>query len=810
MPMNLKTFKARFGKKPLDEETPRERSDRLALEMKAKLAAGLKRGDPVAVDADKELKLLLAAEKWSEAGDLLQELGPKVAVDAVQAAKLRTDLAAEMKRAEDKDVKMLPQPLYAARTSVEAAIAADDYDEAAARLKGFSDIVQNFLDRCAAMEQSLIDAQALWQKVLARQNAGELVSLATEFQAMGNKMTMVLPQAVAKLEKATVDTTFSEVRVLADTLLAPISDAALKKAYTERHEASRAKLKTWEDLAALKDARLGPVQGELDTFVATLAAARKADTEDHHDVAVAKLDEAIAAVATLAGAATRRFDALAAAAPFFNKLLAGSGKAPPDLTTGLNAAALYDLASKARGELKKGAFVAAFDLIDRYEAERKNPSPVVPPVKKVSPKAAEYQKLIKDKDRAAITAALLKSDADLAGFRDQPGAIDLLDTMVADIGPKADSPEKRKFVQAAMMARFGLSQVSGGTGDKGLSTKALPRMYKVLKLLPEEHAADNEMVSSIERQKEHDTSFHQGNKVVLKAGKTGKEGGTFDDTTLHEVGHGVDAKFSFMDTNGAARQYGGWRTESFDDVKKVAGEGLDFYGHFGKKGVARGLLEKVLQLAFTGSDPKTLQGQFKAANDPSADPEPAIRKHPAVLHAIAGVGAAADDDAKRDLSFAARKLIKGGNATLNAMVQAVAEAICFGRTLDQAVTAQLGTLKTPDKLPADAVWQEMAVHPAIDFAVNARLKSGSTGLWDQGDAGAKRCSVKGRVYQEAYTNNWVSYYLSARSTKVSNYQFRAPPEWFAECYSRFFLKKLDKSHPLALWLAPQVKTTAAS
>lgn len=42
------------------------------------------------------------------------------------------------------------------------------------------------------------------------------------------------------------------------------------------------------------------------------------------------------------------------------------------------------------------------------------------------------------------------------------------------------------------------------------------------------------------------------------------------------------------------------------------------------------------------------------------------------------------------------------------------------------------------------------------------------------------------VYQESYTPRWVRYRHEARSRLVSKYQFRAPGEWFAECYDRYY------------------------
>jgi hypothetical protein len=805
--MDLKTFKARFGKKSVDEETPEERYRRLKQKMQPKMQAGTKRGDDVARRASNEMYRHVADKNWDAAADILEEIAGTVAVDPAKAKKLRDDLAAAVELAEAKG--LLPQPLAAVRDSVEAAIVTDDYDAADDRLADLRDLIADHLDLCKTYEDRMTEAQARWQQVMARKRAGEVADDDKDFAALGGKVTAALPAAVKKLDFGGADTLLGEIRLLADKLLVPPADDVLKKTYVERHLKSAALLKEWEDLANNNDALLAPFKDGLAKFVAALGAARTAAGEDKYDVALKKLDEAVAATAAVKSALRQRFEAMAAAAPFFNEILAANGKAPAGLKAGLNAGALFALASSARtAGPGQGDFLKAMKAVEAYEAERKNPTPVVAAVKAVSPKAAAYQQLIQGKDRAALTTELMKPDADLAAFREQPGATDLLDDMVKEIGPKANTPEKRKFVQAAMMARYGLKEVSGGADAKGMSSKALPRMYKVLALLPPEHTTDNPLVTSIERQKAHDTSTHSeaGAKIVLKAGKTGKPGGTFDDTTLHEVGHGVDSQFSFMKSNGKARQYGGWRDETFDSVKQVAGAELGFYTHFESKGVARGLLEKYLHLALSGNDPKTLPGQFKAANAANADPGPEIKQHAAVQHAAAGYMAAKDDDdLKRDLFFAARKLIKGGDATKNALVLAVTEAVCFGKSIDEAVAALLGSLKSTDKMPDDAMWQEMAVHPAIDFAGNVRLKAGSTGLWDQGDAGARRCAVKGRVYQEAYTNNWVSYQLAARASKVSNYQFRHRMEWFAECYSRFFLGTLDATHPLAIWLAPQKK-----
>lgn len=73
-------------------------------------------------------------------------------------------------------------------------------------------------------------------------------------------------------------------------------------------------------------------------------------------------------------------------------------------------------------------------------------------------------------------------------------------------------------------------------------------------------------------------------------------------------------------------------------------------------------------------------------------------------------------------------------------------------------------------------------------------------LW-YNPAGTKQCAINGRVYQEAYAGDWVSYSLAARAQGISSYQFRSPVEWFADLYAAYYCKKLKPSHPAMAWLS---------
>lgn len=76
----------------------------------------------------------------------------------------------------------------------------------------------------------------------------------------------------------------------------------------------------------------------------------------------------------------------------------------------------------------------------------------------------------------------------------------------------------------------------------------------------------------------------------------------------------------------------------------------------------------------------------------------------------------------------------------------------------------------------------------IDYLklVTARSR-GSYSPWFENTA----VNVGGRAYVESYDNEWWSYEHASRApTRVNNYQWRSPAEWFAEVYAITWLKKV--------------------
>jgi len=353
------------------------------------------------------------------------------------------------------------------------------------------------------------------------------------------------------------------------------------------------------------------------------------------------------------------------------------------------------------------------------------------------------------KTARAKAIALMKHDKDVMNaLADEPGGKELLDSMVNDLGGKAKDADSKAFVRSAITARFGTK-----LDDKDLTTKYLPRLYKVLGMVPGSHTLDNPMLKVINRQRtklETSGDYAPGAGVInLKAPRTGigdalvsfgvwvlpqkligkqLPGGVsqFDQLTLHEVGHSVDDKKKFMDGKAGSVTFGGWQTHTVEEVAHFLGDARGFFDDFADLG------KPFLKAYLTA----VLQKKKKVENEAS-------------------------------------------------------------------VTAALPKGAKPD-------WKKLAKHAAVDHAENIRLKSESSGLWDRGDSAATQYAIGNSVFQEAYGGKWVSYALSARSAKVTDYQFRADGEWYAEAYAAFFLGKLKSSHPLHPILTKDKESTVAA
>jgi hypothetical protein len=137
----------------------------------------------------------------------------------------------------------------------------------------------------------------------------------------------------------------------------------------------------------------------------------------------------------------------------------------------------------------------------------------------------------------------------------------------------------------------------------------------------------------------------------------------------------------------------------------------------------------------------------------------------------------------------------GGNlktAVINALAGAMNDG---GDTLDHRLQTALGSA---DQATAQSVQQDPA-------AQALRCAFSKDKPWDNAPDGG--IAIGGKIYQEAYQGNWVTYQQEARARRVSLYQFRAPGEWFAEAYAAYY-EPAAKGQPKGQKLAavdPQTK-----
>ena len=189
--------------------------------------------------------------------------------------------------------------------------------------------------------------------------------------------------------------------------------------------------------------------------------------------------------------------------------------------------------------------------------------------------------------RQKLTAQLEKNPGILQQLVKLPDGPKQLDRMVRAIGTKASTEDEKAFVKAAVEARFSCTL----TGEH--TTKALPRLYKVLGMVPEAHTTTNEKLITINRTKtgveQSSGSYKAGllevsvkrtgwGTVEKELGQRGRKGkvSAFDHLTLHELGHAVDDDRKFMNDRRNLGKYAGWREESAESVATVIDTTLKF------------------------------------------------------------------------------------------------------------------------------------------------------------------------------------------------------------------------------------------
>lgn len=126
----------------------------------------------------------------------------------------------------------------------------------------------------------------------------------------------------------------------------------------------------------------------------------------------------------------------------------------------------------------------------------------------------------------------------------------------------------------------------------------------------------------------------------------------------------------------------------------------------------------------------------------------------------------------------------GDAAQKQQIIDALQELIAARTFAKPPLDARLKALSFLSNLATDAAQQALWASIQTDnvYIVFPTLSSDSA-PWNTTPA----VTLNGKFIQEAYSwGKWVSYDVSARTRQVSNYQFRAPGEWFAEAYAAYY------------------------
>lgn len=620
--------------------------------------------------------------------------------------------------------------------------------------------------------------------------------------------------------------------VLEDSTLE--SKSELRNRYTTRWGAMKDRVQSYRD--AIRDHAYGnpPVAPAVVQAITAFQAADQslgtAVMKQDYETSMALLDDIDAAVLALetaaAGIASNHADFKDPANSDARK--AAVRKKAADIQAGINGRRYKDLPAQALSDYDRDIQAAQLQLAT---AEANNNAQAVgaaldamdAAMKAFRAAGAAHLTALakggkKSGDARSAAKKLLDSDPDLLReLAVLPQGRELLDKMVAGVGSSAGDDETKRFVKEAMKARFNIEILEGD-----LTTKALPRLYKLLASVPEEHAAENERVSRIKRDK-HSTGASSygrdpsGGMLTLNLGKTGrkekkfqpmpddtvpkelrikdKEVSYFDHSTLHEIGHAVDDKLSYMSAKGSDAKFGGWREESVDSVADVACNQKGFYADF--PALPRSFLKAFLLDILNGSTPGQPSGAVlnlvatggapPTAADWAADPG---IKQASKDHAVF-TRDGWDDDQVNVAVTDAQRLVAYRTGPERQAGRALVEAILRNRTAPaQAIADTAAGL-----LAAAPQWNLLAAHDAARWCDYIRLRGSADGLWEKGAGGITAAAVGGRIYHQAYGGVWVSYLLSARSKGVSQYQFRAPGEWFSEVYAAYQMGLMPENHP---------------
>ncbi len=337
------------------------------------------------------------------------------------------------------------------------------------------------------------------------------------------------------------------------------------------------------------------------------------------------------------------------------------GKEATEVFAGEDWAKLLTDAEKLRAEAETALTAARVETVDADKkkaeiektlAEIKTTIDGIKDAKQSEPLKKELAELDKQKAALALRAgkalkeglvaldpATLKllqkaKTAALKEMAAQPDGAKKIDDMVGALGDKTKDPQSEAVCKAAIEARYGINFSETDLG----TTKKLPALYKLLGKVPASHVVNNPNLKALTYNTEDrgKGNYYSGDHAKIALNDVDEDGNKidnnyfgpdgkslspvyFDVTTLHEIGHAVDKKQSFMDTNGKDAKYGQWKPETIDTVAAAHAESLvkAFTGGDKKAKEADliALLKRCLSTGAVGTKPKDAAAELGSLRD---------------------------------------------------------------------------------------------------------------------------------------------------------------------------------------------------
>jgi hypothetical protein len=289
----------------------------------------------------------------------------------------------------------------------------------------------------------------------------------------------------------------------------------------------------------------------------------------------------------------------------------------------------------------------------------------------------------------------------------------------------------------------------------------------------------------------------------------------FVGTALHEIGHAVDAKFGIM-ANAQVQNVAGWISMATpenvafelvkcvdalnDDGYKRERDKLDEHHKAAKAWHDANEELKRAKTAYESDVKKKKQNSewFVDVNDWNLARAKHAESETKWNEKKTGYSGVLPDSKNELDRVAALKAALPGDSF---------KAKNDGLTADEIKKAILNVLaKQPIAQPDTGKKEKLERHPAVKMAKENCV---TVGHWDRprAELNALAAPLGGRTFHQAYAGRWESFLAAAKTDGVTEYQFRAPGEWFADLYAWYFMGLLER-HPLKLWM-DQLKTLRA-